>query len=211
MKPIPVPAPPRGRAWLLAVGWLACGPALALYKVEMPDGSVTYTDRPPIGTKAKITTLGANAVAVAPGAALPLALRQPAQRYPVTLYTSAECSACEDGRRMLQQRGIPYSERLIATDDDAQALERAIGARIVPALTIGAQGVRGYSQTEWAAYLDAAGYPRDSLLPPTWQAPEPRPMVERSTVARRAPAAAAPAAPPPTPVDSTPAPGTLRF
>jgi hypothetical protein len=43
----------------------------------------------------------------------------------------------------------------------------------VPALTIGIQQLRGYSAIDWGAYLDAAGYPRQSLLPRGWQIPAP--------------------------------------
>ncbi|TAG29021.1 MAG: glutaredoxin family protein, partial [Verrucomicrobia bacterium] len=69
---------------------------------------------------------------------LPLELRQAAARYPVTLYTAADCPPCDSGRKLLQQRGIPYSERRVTSDEDAQALERLVGGRTVPSLTIGA-------------------------------------------------------------------------
>lgn len=188
-------------------------PALALYKVVQPDGSVTYTDRPPAAGSGRIITLGRNAAPAEPEAVFPLELRQPAQRYPVTLYTSPDCAPCDSGRRLLQQRGIPYSERLVTSDADAAALERTVGARTVPALTIGAQALRGLSEMEWTAYLDAAGYPRESRLPSGWQPPAPVPLVERVPVRPQAAEPAPPAAPA---VTSTPAaeptpPGTLRF
>lgn len=188
-------------------------PALALYKVVQPDGSVTYTDRPPAAGSGRIITLGRNAAPAEPEAVFPLELRQPTQRYPVTLYTSPNCAPCDSGRRLLQQRGIPYSERLVTSDADAAALERTVGARTVPALTIGAQALRGLSEMEWTAYLDAAGYPRESRLPSGWQPPAPVPLVERVPVRPQAAEPAPPAAPA---VTSTPAaeptpPGTLRF
>jgi glutaredoxin len=202
---------PRTLAAVLLAGTLL--PALALYKVVQPDGSVTYTDRPPAAGSGRIITLGRNAGPAQPEAVLPLELRQPAQRYPVTLYTSPDCTPCDSGRRLLQQRGIPYNERLVTSDADAAALERTVGARTVPALTIGAQALRGLSEIEWTAYLDAAGYPRESRLPSGWQPPTPTPLVEgvpvRPRVAEPAPpvgpaTSVAPAAEP------TP-PGTLRF
>ncbi|MDP1649617.1 MAG: glutaredoxin family protein [Rubrivivax sp.] len=186
-------------------------PAPALYKVVQPDGSVTYTDRPPAAGSGRVITLGHDAAPVAPEVVLPLELRQAAQRYPVTLYTSAECTPCDNGRRLLQQRGVPYTERLISSEDDAAALERAVGGRTVPALTIGAQPLRGLSESDWTAFLDAAGYPRESRLPRGWQPSAPTPLVKRMPV-RQEPAAAAPAprapeSPPPAP----PPAGTLRF
>jgi glutaredoxin len=158
------------------------GPALAQYKVVGQDGSVTYTDRPPTASNAKVTALSrrGDAPAVA-DAALPFELRQVASRYPVTLFTSADCPPCDAARQFLQQRGVPYAERRVVTEEDAAALDRAVGSRTVPSATIGSQPLRGLSQTDWTSYLDAAGYPRESKLPRNWQAPTPTPLVERAT------------------------------
>ena len=137
-------------------------PAAALYKVVNPDGSVTYTDRPPVDNTSRITTMsrsGRPAANAPPEAALPAGLREAAQRWPVTLYTAVECSACEGSRQWLAQRGIPYAEKRVLTEEDALALERIVGGRSVPSLSIGAQPLRGFSETDWVAYLDVAGYP----------------------------------------------------
>ena len=189
-------------------------PAAAVYKVVQPDGSISYTDRPPPAGSGRITTVGSDNAPSAQAAVLPQELRQAAQRYPVTLFTSPGCAPCDDGRRLLQQRGVPYGERLVITEEDALALERAVGGRTVPALTIGAQPLRGLSESDWTAFLDAAGYPRESRLPRGWQPPAPTPLVERAQV-RQEPAVApstrpAPESPPPAPPPPSP-PGTLRF
>ncbi len=167
-------------------------PALAQYKVVASDGSVTYTDRPRAEANTRITTLGRSGAAQPAETALPAELRQIAQRYPVTLYTGNDCLPCDNGRRLLQQRGIPFAERRVSSEEDAVALERAVGGRTVPALTIGAQPLRGLSETDWTAYLDAAGYPRVSKLPPGWQAAPVLPLVEKVAAAK--PAAPAPRA-----------------
>jgi glutaredoxin len=198
-----------------ALAW-ACGPALAQYKVVNPDGSVSYTDRPPVTTNARITpVLRAGAQAPAgPQAALPAELRTVVQRHPVTLYTTAECGPCDSGRRQLQQRGVPYAERRIVNEDDAAALQRLVGGRTVPALTIGAQPLRGWSEADWGSYLDAAGYPRESKLPKGWPVAEATPLVERAapTAVPAAAPAARPPAPAPAPAAEPPAPGTtIRF
>ena len=97
-----VPARP-GLAWalglLLTAGVFAPNLAQAMYKVVQPDGSVTYTDRPPATGNARVTALGRDAGLAGGGAgaseaSLPFALRQAMQRYPVTLYTSADCAPC---------------------------------------------------------------------------------------------------------------------
>lgn len=211
----------RGVASLVLAGWLLTLPAQAQYKIVAPDGSVTYTDRPPADVRLNVTPLGrTSAVVAATGAPsaqpLPIELRQPAQRYPVTLYTAAECSACDTARQWLQQRGVPYSERLVTTEADARALTELTGARTVPALTIGAQPLRGFAAQEWGAFIDAAGYPRESRLPRGWQPPPatslvPAPPRPAATPADP-PAPATPTRPPPpAPTAPPPASGGLRF
>jgi glutaredoxin len=190
-------------------------PAAAQYKVIGPDGRVTYTDRPPSDSGARVTTLKSGAVneAPAPQDALPQDLRQAATRFPVTLYSAADCPPCEIARQLLVQRGVPFTEKLIVSEDDAAAMERVLGARTVPSLTIGSQALRGLSQTDWTAYLDAAGYPRESKLPKNWQAPAATPLAVRSRP-RPASAPGAASAPAPSTPTATPpvvAPGGIRF
>ena len=195
--------PALRRAPLLAL--LAAGAAFAQYKVVGPDGKVTYTDRAPTSNEGKATALssrGGSATAV-PDGNLPAELRQVAARYPVTLYTVASaCELCSAARQLLRQRGIPYTEKQVQAPEDSDALERISGGRDVPTLSIGSQTLRGLASEVWTSYLDAAGYPRDSRLPPNYQYAAPTPIAERTTTARaaRAPDAVAPVAP------ATPAP-----
>ncbi|MDO9093450.1 MAG: glutaredoxin family protein [Rubrivivax sp.] len=189
-------------------------PVLAQYKVVLPDGSVTYTDRPPVASNVRVTPMGrpGNRAPAAAEIGLPLDVRSAVQRHPVTLYTGVECSPCDTGRRLLQQRGVPYTERLVLSEDDAAALERLVGGRTVPSISIGAQPLRGLSEADWSAYLDAAGYPRENKLPRGWQQGEPMPLVMRSTPVTPAPR---PATPPPAPAaapaEPPPEQGTIRF
>ncbi len=184
--------------------------AAAQYKVVGPDGRVTYTDRPPVTEPGKVTSLGHNgAAASAPAAtggdsSLPFALRQVAARYPVTLYSGANCVPCDNARQMLQQRGVPYAERRVSTQEDGVALERLSGGRTIPALTVGGQALRGYNAADWTSTLDAAGYPRESRLPRNWQPPPATPLVARETAAPVPAAAPAQAAPPPPSQGSNP-------
>ena len=181
----------------------------AQYKVVQPDGSITYTDRPPPPSSARVSPMRRSTAGDAPEAAFPAELRQAVQRYPVTLYTAADCAPCASGRAWLIKRGVPFNERRVVSEDDAVALERLVGGRSVPSLTIGAQPARGWSETDWAAYLDVAGYPRESKLPRGWLPAPALPLVERAAAAP-----AAPAAPPlvdTRPVEPPPAPGGVRF
>jgi glutaredoxin len=192
---------------------LAALPCHAQFKVVGPDGKVTYTDRPPSAQEGKVSSLGLRQPATAAGgdaSALPLELRQPVTRYPVTLYViGGACDPCESARQMLRQRGIPYTEKLVQTNEDGEALERLTGGRDAPTLAIGTQTLRGLAPEVWGSYLDAAGYPRDSKLPAAYQYAPATPLTERRDAsAARAPAARAsqpsgpaPAAEPPAPAN----------
>jgi glutaredoxin len=198
-------------ALLLGLALCAATPAMAQYKVVGPDGKITYTDRPGVAPPgAEVQTLRAAAAApTAANAPLPLALRNVAGRFPVTLYTSADCPPCDSARRLLQQRGIPYAERLISSDDDTAALQRITNGRTVPSLTVGGQALRGFLDTDWHATLDLAGYPKESRLPRGWSAAPATPLVARAPAPD--PAQTAPAAPPvATAPDPAPA-GGIRF
>ena len=192
---------------------VAAGPSAAQYKVVAADGSITYTDRPPTSASVRVTPLrrsGQPEADTGQSVALPIELRQIVARYPVMLYTTTECAPCEAGRKLLQQRGVPYVEKLVASEEDALALERLVGWRTVPSVTVGTQALRGYAAAEWGAYIDAAGYPRDSRLPRGWAAPAATTLTERARVAA-APEQAAPAQAPTSSNDINPAPGAIRF
>ncbi len=197
---------------------LACFavPGHALYKVVAPDGTVTYTDRPPPAATGRPVPMGTRAE---PGAAdsaaanLPLELRQVTARFPVTLYSGTDCAPCETGRRLLTSRGIPFTERRVGNEDDAEALDRLTGGRSVPTLMIGTQALRGFGDADWHSYLDAAGYPRESRLPRSYQQPAATPLVQRQAEAapQERPAAPPPPAEPPPLPPVPPSPAGIRF
>ena len=171
-----------------ALALLVCVPACAQFKVVGPDGKVTYSDRAPNVGEGRVTALGGHNAPAAAEAELPFELRQVASRYPVTLYsTSGACEPCEMGRALLRQRGIPYTEKQVVSADDSDALEKLTGARDAPTLTIGSQVVRGMAADLWNSYLDAAGYPRESKLPASYQYRAATPIVERREAAAAAP------------------------
>ena len=193
-------------AALAAVVGTAClwGAAVhaQVYRIVGPDGRVTFSDRPPPDAKATpapALAIPSTSGAYAGGVPLPAELRAAAARFPVTLYTGTECSACAQARDFLANRGIPFTERTVTTNEDAQALGRLVGGPPrVPFATIGGQHVLGFSGSEWSAYLDAAGYPKTSQLPRGYRNPAPAPLV---AVQQAAPRVAAPAAAPEEPVE----------
>lgn len=191
---------PAPAALLALLCLLLAGPAAAQYKVIGPDGSVTYTDRAPVEAGAKVQamrrdgSLAAAAAASAVGASsnppvapLPFELRAVVARFPVVLYTTThDCAPCLQGRNLLTQRGVPYSERSVTSDDDIAALQRLTGGRSVPALSVGAQALRGFQEQDWQATLDLAGYPKESRLPRGWLAQPISPLVAQRGPSRAA-------------------------
>jgi glutaredoxin len=173
--------------------------AQQVYRIVGPDGRVTFSDKPPTEPGAKAgpaPTVGMPGGAG--GGALPYELRQTASKFPVTLYTGPECNPCGAGRSFLGGRGIPFSEKTVTTAEDAAALERLTGsAPALPVLTIGGQQLKGFSETEWSQFLDAAGYPRTSQLPANYRqaAATPLVVVSRPAEPQSAPSAAAAPAP----------------
>jgi glutaredoxin len=132
---------------------------------------------------------------------LPFDLQQVVRKYPVTLYTGTKCGPCGSGRALLTSRGVPFAERTITTAQDADALQHLSGDNSLPVLTIGTQQLKGFSETEWTEYLNAAGYPKTSELPSGYRNPAPQPLV-----AEHKPAAPA-ASPPAQQTATTPEPG----
>lgn len=191
----------------------------AQYKVIDAQGRVTYTDRPVAPQGGRVVTLGReDSPAIAPGAAavaaLPLVLRQAVARFPVTLYTAADCGPCGSGRALLQQRGVPFNERLVAGNDAIDALQRLTGGRTMPSLAVGGQVLRGFQQTDWLATLDLAGYPQESQLPRSYANAPATPLVAGSLADGTAPAAPVPLVPAPEPLRTEPMPASpsgIRF
>ena len=178
--------------------------AAAQYKVIGADGKVTYTDRAPTSNEGKVTAIGSRGAAPSGDVALPLELRQAVARYPVTLYVMVgNCDPCEAARQLLRQRGIPVTEKQVQSPEDSEALERISGGRDAPTLSIGSQTLRGLAPSVWNSYLDAAGYPRESRLPASYQYPPATPITERREAVAKA---AGPRAAPAVEVAPTPAP-----
>ncbi len=168
-------------------------PAHAIYKIVGPDGKVTYSDTPPPeGSQAKVRTVAAGgSPSGAPSLAnLPTELRRAATQYPVTLYTGKGCKPCDAGRQLLQQRGIPFAEKQVGnTSNDVAAMQQISGSATLPVLVIGKQQLNGLTTADWQSYLDAAGYPRESVLPASYRNPGPTPLVPPQEEAPPPPAA----------------------
>jgi len=100
--------------------------------------------------------------------------RQQSMQAPaVTLYTAPNCELpCRDARRVLEDRGIPFTEISVPDEVPLAELKRATGAERIPALLVGSEALVGLSVKTWNAALDSAGYgqagaaARPKALPP---------------------------------------------
>ena len=176
-------------ASVLAIGLTSLtvfGPVSAqtVYRVVGADGKVTFSDKPPANIGAATTQEIVGNGSANNSQALPFALRQIVAKYPVTLYTSDNCGPCGSGRSLLTGRGVPFTEKTVNTNEDADALQRISGANTIPFVTIGGQQLKGYSDSEWTQFLNAAGYPKTSALPANYrhQAATPLVVVQKPAV-----------------------------
>ena len=194
---------PHRVLWLgLALGATLCA-ALAIspsahaqgvYKIVGPDGKVSFSDQPPPDAKAASKLNVGGASAAANRASLPFELQQIASKYPVTIYTTSNCGPCDSGRTLLASRGVPYTEKTVNTPEDQTAFARVSKDNSLPFMTIGGQQIKGFSDSTWTQYFDAAGYPKTSILPPSYRQPAAEPLAPLKTAAE-APKPGAEAAP----------------
>lgn len=173
---------------LAAIPWAV--QAQNIYRSVDAQGRVTFSDRlsvtqpaakpdtgvgtgsastPPSGTAAADGATPAEAADPNAAVDLPYALRQARSKYPVTFYSTGDCSPCDDARRMLLQRGVPYTERSVISGADLKALQALSGQEQLPFATVGQQHLVGWDPDNWQRYLDLAGYPSQSALPNNWK------------------------------------------
>lgn len=172
---------------LPALALLLCGTQAQaqLYKWVGPDGKINYTDTPPPASVKQVekkSNLGGG-----PNYAdLPYELAEVSKNQPVTLYSSAKCSPCDDGRKLLNTRGIPFAEKTVTSNEDIEQLKQVSGEAQLPVLIVGRNKQAGFLSSAWSAALTAAGYPESSKLPknfsngPAEPAVPPKPLAAKS-------------------------------
>ena len=204
---------------VLAAGLSAtAASAQQVFRIVGPDGKVSFSDKPPpASANTKVTAAASDSSArAAANNSLPFELRKVAGQYPVTLYTGDNCGPCGSARSLLTTRGVPFTEKTVTTNEDAQALQRVSGESVLPFATIGSQQLKGFSDAEWTQFLDAAGYPKTSVLPASYRQATATPLVTVSAppapaAARVGAAAPAPATIPVIPPTTPDNPAGIRF
>jgi glutaredoxin len=170
-------------AWLFALFFVAASAHAQLYKWVAADGTVSYSDVPPPPTATKVERKSMSSGTSLAG--LPYELTDAIKGNPVTLYTMPNCPACDAGRKMLNDRGIPYSEKTVTTVDDMNRLQQVSGANQLPVLIVGRSKQTGFGPDQWGSALTAAGYPATSKLPNGYSNPAPEPAAPTKTAANQ--------------------------
>ena len=178
--------------YMMVAAWLAVASAplaaAQLYQWKDAQGRTVYSDQPPPSSirNAQQKSFKGNLIEVGES----YSTRTAREKYPITLYASACGPLCDQARQLLNERGVPYSNKDPQASPEAQTeLKKLTGRSSVPVLIVGSDKVDGFESGQWQAALDRAGYPK-SALPGRKPTPEIAP-------------APAPAAPPP--VTPTPA------
>ena len=164
-------------ACLIGAPLFAALPALAQYRWTDSGGRINYGDAPPPDAK-NVTRVDGRARAEGdPTGGIPYEVRKAMSTFPITLYTALDCRPCESARAWLRRRGAPFQEIVVDTDLDIEELKRRFGATSVPVLTLGRTQHRGFNEGAWSGALDAAGYPAQVTMPPTYRPEPPKPIL----------------------------------
>lgn len=128
-------------------------------------GKPVFSDRPPpatVGEHEQLRVYSGRAEQVPA-----YSVRRVAADFPVSLYVAEDCGApCAQARQLLSERGIPFAEHTITTEEDLEAYRAIFGPPDeVPAATIGPRQLRGFAPEPWNRLLDTVGYPREALPP----------------------------------------------
>lgn len=147
---------------IILLALAATAAAQTTYRWIDKEGKVHYSDRPPAAGEArKVEQKRPGAAEADPTASY--TLRKAMADYPVTLYTQVNCGdVCAKGRDHLTKRGVPFSEKTVASEDDVKALRALVGEGelVVPVIQVGNKASKGYLGSGWDGLLDAAGYPK---------------------------------------------------
>lgn len=145
---------------------LAALPALAQVTYQWKDpktGNMIYSDQPPPPGVQAVERKGSDAGDTPRQS---YATRIASEKFPVTLYTTADClGQCANGRNLLNGRGVPFNEKIVLTNDAeamAELKNLSGGEAMVPLLLVGTQRFKGFDPSSWNNLLDLAGYPKSA-------------------------------------------------
>lgn len=160
---------------LLGLALISKDAQAQMYKWVGPNGKIVYSDTPPPANAKKLGSKSLESSNSLSTSNLPPELAAAINKNPVTLYTAPNCGACNEGKNLLKQAGIPFTEKTIKTNDDVDKLKQVSGDTTLPFLQINKSKFKGLDSNEWRSALTAAGYPETNMLPKDYRYPEPEP------------------------------------
>ncbi|HZO04095.1 MAG TPA: glutaredoxin family protein [Burkholderiales bacterium] len=152
--------------------------AQQMYRWTDENGRTHITDTPPPPGAKNVRKVKPPATdkPAKPDAQLPFVLARAMKEYPVSLYTSPNCTEpCAAARELLNKRGVPFNEVQVWEEEGNAELKKLSGNTQVPTIKVGASVQSGYDPAMYAALLDTAGYPREGVLPAGMQVAPGRP------------------------------------
>ena len=127
--------------------------------VDPATGRTVISDTPPRSTK----DIKKTSDATSNPEGQTFGVRKAVENFPITLYTTADCLAeCKNARDLLNGRGAPFTEKMVQSAEDQEALKKLVGDLFIPSLKIGKQSLRGFEPTGYNNLLDLAGYPKNA-------------------------------------------------
>jgi glutaredoxin len=180
----------KSRYILVAILATATVSALAgeLYRWVDQSGKVHYGDVPDaVAAKPEQKKFSDSAT---PDDALPYETRRAKEIFPVTLYVADNCKEpCQRARDLLNQRGVPFTEKMLVTQEEVDAFRKMSGAETAPTLSVGRNWLKGFWVDQWNSELDYAGYPKAA---PYGFRPAPPPTAAQKVPEQPAPEADSP-------------------
>lgn len=135
--------------------------AAQLYQWKDAQGNSVYSDQPPPPSVKNAQQKSFKGSVIEVGESY--ATRSAREKSPITLYASACGAPCDQARKLLADRGVPFSSKDPQASPEAQAdLQKLTGKLSVPVLVVGASKIDGFEAGQWQAALDQAGYPKSA-------------------------------------------------
>ncbi len=135
-----------------------CGPpavaVTTILECVEADGSVSFSDVCPPGSVKTGERRYSSSIGIGQDQ-MPYGAESPE----ITLYSVANCDACDLVRNVLNTRNVPYNEKNVAENVEHQdELRDAAGALNVPTVLIGENILSGYNRSAIEAALNQAGF-----------------------------------------------------
>jgi len=151
--------------FIMAAAWvtMASAPLAAaqLYQWKDAQGRMMYSDQPPPASVKNAQQKSFKGNLIETGESY--ATKTAREKHPITLYASPCGAPCDEARKLLTERGVPFSSKDTQASPEAQAeLKKLTGKLSVPVIVVGSERIDGFESGQWNAALDRAGYPKSA-------------------------------------------------